>query len=47
MIVLSVSTDNERVEDYIKSRLNYKKLSQDARGSLTTFKVPVRISQSN
>ena len=46
MVVLSVDTDNSTVADYIKSRLNYKKLSEEAVGYNKSFKVPVKMLKS-
>jgi hypothetical protein len=46
MVVLSVDTDSEVVEHYIKGRLNYKKLSKEAIGSKTSFKIPVKVKKS-
>jgi len=47
MVVLSVETDNKKVASYIKSSLNYQKLSKDAIGYYKTFKIPVKIHKSN
>jgi hypothetical protein len=47
MVVLSVDTDSKKVDYYIKGRLNYKKLSKEAIGSKTSFKIPVKIKKSN
>ncbi len=46
MIVLFVATDNKSVESYIKTRLNYKKLSKELIGNRKSFKVPVKILKS-
>ena len=46
MVVLSVDTDNEIVENYIKDRLNYQELSKDLTITETSFVVPVRIVKS-
>ena len=43
MVVLNVDTTHETVENYIKYRLNYKKLSKEAIGNHRSFKVPVKI----
>lgn len=43
MVVLNVDTTHENVENYIKYRLNYKKLSKEAIGNNRSFKVPVKI----
>ena len=47
MVVLSVDTDSKALENYIKGRLNYKKLSKEAIGSKKSFKIPVKIIKSN
>ena len=47
MVVVDVETDTKVVEYYIKGRLNYKKLSKEAIGYRKSFKIPVRITQSN
>jgi hypothetical protein len=46
MVVLSVDTEIKSVENYIKSRLNYKKLSKEAIGYRKSFKISVKIMQS-
>ena len=43
MVVLSVDTGDRSVERFIKSRLNYKKLSKNTIGYMTSFKIPVKI----
>ena len=43
MVVLSVDTDNETVEQFIKSRLNYKKLSEETIGTRKSFTIPIRL----
>ncbi len=47
MVVLSVDTESEVVEKYIKNRLNYKKLSKDVFGYSKSYKVPVKMVKSN
>ena len=47
IVVLSVETDNKTVASYIKSRLNYQKLSKDAIGYTKSFKIPVKLVKSN
>ncbi|MCA0133681.1 hypothetical protein [Winogradskyella alexanderae] len=47
MVVLNVETDNESVENYIKYRLNYKKLSKEAIGFNRAFRVPVKLIQTD
>lgn len=46
IVVLSVATDNKAVESFIKSRLNYKKLSKKAIGYSKSFKIPVKMVKS-
>jgi len=43
LVVLSVECENEEIKSYIKTRLNYKKISCNYKGSDNLFKVPVRI----
>ena len=43
-VVLSVETETNFVENFIKSRLNYKELSVTLKDSGKTFIVPVRIT---
>ena len=43
-VVLSVETDEIYVENFIKSRLNYKELSVTIKEGTKTFMVPVRIT---
>jgi hypothetical protein len=43
LVVLSVDSDHETFESYIKSRLNYEKLDASFIGKGRTFKVPVRL----
>ncbi|MEM9678856.1 MAG: hypothetical protein AAF901_00920 [Bacteroidota bacterium] len=46
-VVLSVDSEDETVENFIKSRLNYKKVAEDvSTGRTKTFKIPVRITAS-
>lgn len=47
IVVLSVDTDNEVVEKYIKNRLNYQKLSKEAIGYNKSYKVPVKMVKSS
>jgi len=42
MVVLSVDTDNNRVERFVKSRLNYKKLEADLPGG-RFYTVPLKL----
>ena len=46
IVVLSVDTDNKVVEKYIKTRLNYKKLTKETLGLKRSFKIPVTIVKS-
>lgn len=46
IIVISVDTDNELLEGFVKSRLNYKKVdSKDCKRG-ETYTVPVRITEA-
>ena len=46
-VVLSVDSNSEAVANYIKSRLNYKKIKDNLGVSrATTYKIPVRITAS-
>ena len=47
LVVLSVDTDNKAVEGFIKSRLNYKKISKATLGLNRAFKIPVKMLKSN
>ena len=44
IVILSVDTDNKEVEEFVKSRLNYKKvdMSQYVEGRLYTMPVRIR-----
>ena len=44
LVVLSVDTDNSEVVNYIKSRLNYKKVSVELYDKSKTYIVPVRLA---
>ena len=46
MVVMSVETDNQIVESFIKNRLNYQKLSSKVIGDSKKFRIPVKIIQS-
>lgn len=43
LVVLSVDSENEVVENYIKGRLNYQKLSAASLAKNKSYDVPVRI----
>lgn len=47
LIVLTVNSDNERAESYIKSKLNYKKVSHVATKEGELFLLPIRIVQGS
>ena len=47
MVVLNVDTDNEVVANFIKYRLNYKQLSKDVTGLNRSFRIPVKIIQTD
>ena len=44
IVVLSVSTDNAKLEGFVKSRLNYKKVDVSTIEEGKLYTVPVRIS---
>lgn len=44
MVVLSVDSNEQYVENFIKSRLNYKELPATFSSKERTFKVPVRVT---
>ncbi|MGB5665677.1 MAG: hypothetical protein WBM53_02425 [Maribacter sp.] len=43
IVVLSVDTEDERLESFVKSRLNYKKVDVDGSKEGKMFTVPIRI----
>ncbi len=43
IVVLSVDSGNEMIENYIKSRLNYKKVGAKINSNIKTYTMPVRI----
>ena len=43
IVVLSVDTQNEAFESFIKTRLNYKKISKQAIGNKRNFSIPVTL----
>ena len=43
MVVLSVDSENNKIGEFVKNRLNYNKLSTTLKGSQKTFIIPVRI----
>ena len=45
MVVLSVDSNQEFIETFIKSRLNYRELSAKLSNGQKTFIVPVRVTQ--
>ncbi|MDU8886092.1 hypothetical protein RXV94_07965 [Yeosuana sp. MJ-SS3] len=46
MVVLFVNSENELINNYIKSRLNYKKVSKNFTNKDQEYIVPVRITPS-
>ena len=44
LVVLSVKTDYDIVEDYVKNRLNYKKVQLDKVAPGKVYELPVRIT---
>ncbi|WP_299099512.1 hypothetical protein [uncultured Winogradskyella sp.] len=45
IVVLSVETENSTLEDFVKSRLNYKKVPKEI-AQTKRFKIPVKILKS-
>jgi hypothetical protein len=45
LVVLSVVSENEELEGYIKGRLNYQELSVKLETGQKTYVVPVRLTQ--
>ncbi len=43
IVVLSVDTDNERLESFVKGRLNYKKVEVAGTKEGKLFTIPIRI----
>lgn len=43
LIVVSIKTDNNFLEGYIKRKLNYKKVSVDVKNRIKLFKMPLKI----
>tara|TARA_R110000796_G_scaffold35017_1_gene89992 strand:+ start:81462 stop:81800 length:339 start_codon:yes stop_codon:yes gene_type:complete len=44
IVVLSVKTDDEKIEQFVKGKLNYQKVSLEDYREGRTYKVPVRIA---
>lgn len=44
IVVISVDTESEQLESYIKTRLNYSKLKEGLVTITKTYKIPVRIT---
>lgn len=44
IVILSVDTDNERLESFVKGRLNYKKVEVTGAEEGKMFTVPIRIA---
>lgn len=44
IVVLSVDTENKRLESFVKGRLNYKKVSVQNASEGTMFTIPIRIA---
>jgi hypothetical protein len=47
LIVVSVSSDNETVTNYVKSKLNYKKVTVEGIKKGTVYRIPVKMIQSS
>lgn len=43
IVVLNVNSDNQNVEDYIKRKLNYKKVVSKLKTAVKIYKMPLRI----
>ncbi len=43
IVVLSVDSDSEVLESYIKDRLNYRKVNAQSDSEVKLFKIPVRL----
>lgn len=44
IVVISVDTESEQLERYIKTRLNYSKLKEELATTAKTYKIPVKIT---
>jgi hypothetical protein len=44
IVILSVTTDSEIIEHYVKSKLNYQKVNLDNYREGRTYTIPVRIT---
>ena len=44
IVVLSVDTDNERLESFVKGRLNYKKVEVAGAKEGEMFTIPIKIA---
>jgi len=44
IVVISVDTESEQLERYIKTRLNYSKLKEGLSTTAKTYKIPVKIT---
>jgi len=47
LVVVSVSSDSETVTNYVKSRLNYKKVTVKGITKGTVYRVPLKMIQSS
>ncbi|WP_271765039.1 hypothetical protein [Aquimarina algiphila] len=47
MVVLSVDTDSEELESFIKHRINYKKVGAQVYADTKLFKLPVRLVEES
>ena len=45
-MVLSVESDNEELINFIKTKLNYKKVTATPEANLDSYIVPVRVKQN-
>ena len=46
IVVLSVSSANEEVENYVKSALNYQSVKKEVAKRMKVYKLPLRIVKS-
>ncbi|WP_242094644.1 hypothetical protein [Aestuariivivens sediminicola] len=44
MVVLSVDSDSELIDSFIKNRLNYKRLNARSKKGSKNFVIPVRVN---
>lgn len=47
LVVISVSSDSETVTDYVKAKLNYKKITVKGISKGTVYRIPLKMIQSS